>query len=148
MELYENYIRSILESVIYLDLHPRTSISVILQEMQDDGCLLSTAVNSACCALIDAGIPMKCMMASVTGYINGDDINLDPCKEEIEENPGSSIVFTFESTENRLISITNDGDLTIDQIKNAIKVSSIAATEINNFYHDSMKKRFLMKQDD
>ena len=134
--------------MIYLDLHPRTSISVILQEMQDDGCLLSTAVNSACCALIDAGIPMKSMMASVTVYLNGDDINLDPCKEEIEENPGSSIVLTFESVENKLISITSDGDLTIDQIENSIKVGSLAATEINSFYHDSMKKRFLIEKDD
>ncbi|XP_015792530.1 exosome complex component RRP46-like [Tetranychus urticae] len=142
-ELYENYIRTVLETIIHLDIHPRTRISVILQEMQDDGCLLSAAVNSACCALLDAGIPMKCMIASVTSCISVDAIQLDPNKEASQKSDGS-IVLTFESSKNSIISVSSEGEFTVDNINEAIKLGCLATKKIYDFYHESMKKRFLI----
>ena len=47
-------------------LHPRTSFSVNLQEMQDDGCLESACVNASCLALLDASVSLKFLIASVS----------------------------------------------------------------------------------
>ena len=58
---YEHVIRRTLEGVIQLGLHPRTSITVVLQVDQEEGALLSCAINAACAALVDAGVPMTTM---------------------------------------------------------------------------------------
>ena len=40
--------------------------------MRDDGGLLSVAVNAICMALVDAGIPMNCLIAGVSScYVPG-----------------------------------------------------------------------------
>jgi len=89
----EHLLRSTLESVILSSLHPRTSIMIVIQELNDDGCLLSTAINGACLALIDAGIPMKALIASCTCAMNNErKLLLDPNALEERE---ASILFTF-----------------------------------------------------
>ncbi len=46
-------------AVFLAALHPRTLVQVILQVENDNGALLACALNAACAALMDAGIPMK-----------------------------------------------------------------------------------------
>lgn len=45
--------------------HPRSSITIVVQEMSDDGALLACAVNAACVALMEAGVPLRCCVAAV-----------------------------------------------------------------------------------
>ena len=82
----EGLIQNTCTAAILTALHPRTSISINLQEMQvgtqltvkvffqylcqDDGCLVSTCVNAACLALIDASVSMKFLLAAVTMVVN------------------------------------------------------------------------------
>ena len=66
----EALIQSTCNSAILTALHPRTSISINLQEMQDDGCLISSCINAACLALLDASISMKFLIAAVTVLVN------------------------------------------------------------------------------
>lgn len=61
----EYTLKSIFKSVILTKLHPRTSVTILLQEIHDSGLLLIATINAACCALLDAGIPMKCPIAAV-----------------------------------------------------------------------------------
>jgi exosome complex component RRP46 len=81
---FEFYLRNTLESVVLAALHPRTSISVIVQVLSEDGSLLSTAINATCLALLDAGISLKSLIGSVTCAISADGtLLLDPdAKEE------------------------------------------------------------------
>ena len=62
----EGMIQSTCTAAILTLLHPRTSISINLQEMQDDGCLVSSCINAACLALVDASISLKFLLAAVT----------------------------------------------------------------------------------
>ena len=62
----EGMIQSTCTAAILTLLHPRTSISINLQEMQDDGCLVSSCINASCLALIDASVSMKFLLAAVT----------------------------------------------------------------------------------
>jgi exosome complex component RRP46 len=85
----EAHLRGILDGVILTNLHPRTSINVNIQEVQNYGSVsvfllkllkktislslfkyISCALNSCCLALLDASIPLKYTFASVTiGFI-------------------------------------------------------------------------------
>ncbi|XP_015598588.1 exosome complex component RRP41 [Cephus cinctus] len=52
-------LRRAMESIIQLDLYPRSQIDVFVEVLQIDGSEYCVAVNAATLALIDAGIPIK-----------------------------------------------------------------------------------------
>lgn len=59
--------RAAVDAVILSSLHPRTTIQIVVQVVQDDGSLLSTAVNAATLALLDAGIALKSVVVAASG---------------------------------------------------------------------------------
>lgn len=54
----EEVLRQTVEGVLLATLHPRTLVTVVVQVLQADGSLLACAVNAACAALVDAGVPL------------------------------------------------------------------------------------------
>ncbi|CAN8014155.1 unnamed protein product, partial [Ixodes persulcatus] len=83
--LVEKVVRSTLETVMLVALHPRTCISISLQELHNDGSLLACCINAACLAAVDAAIAMKCQVAAVSAAITHTGIIvLDPNKKQEE----------------------------------------------------------------
>ncbi|XP_017305272.1 exosome complex component RRP46 [Diaphorina citri] len=68
--LKESVIKSTCESALLTMLHPRTSVILTIQELQDQGSLLSCCINAACLALINSGISMRYILAAVSCIIN------------------------------------------------------------------------------
>lgn len=62
----ENLLQSIFKEVILTRLHPRTMISILVQEIHKGDSLVSAIINAVCCALLDAGVPMRSPVAAVT----------------------------------------------------------------------------------
>lgn len=89
---YEYYIRECLEGIVLTTLHPRTSILVVCQVERQDGALLACTLNACCMALVDAGIPMRRMFASLSVALHASEdtttdglvLMLDPDKKEEE----------------------------------------------------------------
>ncbi|KAL1364032.1 hypothetical protein HN51_012185 [Arachis hypogaea] len=83
---YEMILKRTLESICIRSIYPNTTTSVIVQVVHDDGALLPCAINAACAALVDAGIPLRhlavaiCCSVADNGYIF-----LDPNKQEEEK---------------------------------------------------------------
>ena len=90
-------IKEALEAVVLTHLHPHTSIAVILQVLCNDGAvpqphphtrcdpaqLVSCAVNAACVALMDAGVPLKaCVAGASAAVLPGTGLVLDPTLHE------------------------------------------------------------------
>ncbi|KAG0364238.1 ribosomal protein S5 domain 2-type protein [Gamsiella multidivaricata] len=94
----ERCIRETLEPLILSGLHPRTGIQIVLQTMKDDGCIMSTAFNATILALLDAGIPLKSILGSVTCIIDAqsNQILLDPTTEELAQAK-STHVYVFDN---------------------------------------------------
>ncbi|KAF9092634.1 Exosome component 5 [Mortierella sp. GBA35] len=94
----EQAIRETLEPLVLSGLHPRTGIQIVLQTMKDDGSILSTAFNATILALLDAGIPLKSILGSVTCVIDADsnEILLDPTTQELA-NAKSTHIFVFDN---------------------------------------------------
>lgn len=82
---YESVLRHTLEGVILLTLHPRTAIQIVVQVVQQDGSILACAVNAACAALADAGVPMSCMVGASSCVLRRDGVLVvDPDGQEEE----------------------------------------------------------------
>ncbi|GLV42239.1 Rrp46 [Carabus blaptoides fortunei] len=62
----ESVIRNTCETILMATLYPRSTISVVIQEIQDCGELLACAINAACLALLDSGIEMKFLYQTVS----------------------------------------------------------------------------------
>ncbi|KAH9761201.1 exosome complex exonuclease RRP46-like [Citrus sinensis] len=103
---YEIILKRTLQSICILTINPNTTTSFIIQVVHDDGALLPCAINAACAALVDAGIPMKhlavaiCCCSAESGYCI-----LDPTKlEEQKMKAFAYLVFP-----NSILSVLPEG---------------------------------------
>lgn len=64
-------IKQTFEAAILTNLYPRSQISIYLQVICDDGGAQAAAINAACLALVNAGIPMKEMVTACSvGFVD------------------------------------------------------------------------------
>lgn len=119
----ENLLRQVFKEVILTRLHPRTSISIMVQEIYNNGSLLSAAINAVCCALIDSGLPMKCPVAGVSVK----------CDCEFD--------FVFDNNLD-LITITNRGCVNEANLKKAIDLGKYEARKNFDLIRERVRKRF------
>uniref|UniRef100_H3BFT4 Exosome component 5 n=1 Tax=Latimeria chalumnae TaxID=7897 RepID=H3BFT4_LATCH len=115
-KIKEQMIRKTCEAVILTALHPRTSVTVILQIVHDAGALLSCCLNAACMALMDAGLPMKSLFCGVSCGIDLDkNILLDPVAKQ-EKECRSLLTFAIDSTENKVLMSSTSGTYSIEEV--------------------------------
>ncbi|GBC09461.1 hypothetical protein RclHR1_08890006 [Rhizophagus clarus] len=127
---HEYILRSTFEGVIQSGLHPRTQIQIVSQVMMDDGSIIAAAINATTMALIDAGIPMKDIVAAISCVISKDDqILLDPTLQEME-NVKSFHTFAFNKTSSSLLFCESLGLFTDDQYFNCYEICNAAASAI------------------
>lgn len=129
-------------SAILMTLYPRTSITVVVQELQNDGSLLACCLNSVCLALLDAGIEMKTTVASVNCAVDSaGNVALDPTKE-IEEDAEALLTFAFDAKEKSIVGIHTSGNFTLEQYESCFSVAQKASDEIFSFFRNSVDKRY------
>ncbi|XP_077192702.1 exosome complex component RRP46 isoform X2 [Paroedura picta] len=79
----EQMIKKTCEAAVLGALHPRSSITVVIQVVTDAGCLLSSALNAACVGLMDAGLPLNFLFCGVTCALDSEGvITLDPLAKQ------------------------------------------------------------------
>lgn len=124
----ENLLKNIFKEVILTRLHPRTCISIYIQEIYDGGSLLSASINAACCALIDAGVPMRCPVSS-TSLTMGHEENI--CKFD----------FVFDNNYD-LITILTRGGTSETNLRKAIELGKEEAKKNFDTIRDGVRDRF------
>jgi len=143
----EDIVKKTCEQVVLVKLFPRSAIQVVVQLMHDSGALLSCIINGACMALVHAGVPMRCMVASVCCAItDGGEVVVDP-KEEVEKKCRCTMTLSFESRESKLISSHTAGSFSMDEYFNCLEVARQSASEIFSFQRLSVS-RFLSRDND
>ncbi|KAJ1722817.1 exosome non-catalytic core subunit rrp46 [Coemansia erecta] len=81
----ESAILQTLEGNILAHLHPRTLVQINVQVRADGGSLDACAINAAILALVDAGVPLRLMVAAAACAVMPDGrIVVDPVAEEAE----------------------------------------------------------------
>lgn len=157
--LREQIVRQTAEQALLCVLHPRTAITVQLQEMADDGGLLAAAINAAQLALLNSGCAMRCMVAAVHCSIDAatGDLRLDPAAdgrqrnggdgddgaEEAERGRGSGagLTFVFESGDSgRTVAVHTEGRCSVAQYADAQRMCADAAGAVFAFYRRAVAK--------
>lgn len=137
-KLMTSSIKTALESAICFHEFPNYQLDVFILVLEDDGAVLSTSINAAGMALINASIPCYDMVSSSSAAVGSGGVLLDDpsTKEEetrlrSEENQGTCSVSSLSS---------------IDQISNVLFKGFIDPTALKaakNHLHELNKKRSL-----
>lgn len=137
----EKIIRNTCETVLLAGLHPRSSINVVVQQVQDSGSFLATCINSCCLALLNSSVGMKCTMAAVNCCIDSDDTIIVDCTKRQEEGAKSILTFVFDSKERNIVTAIAHGKYTREQFQKCLITCREASESVFNFYRDTIKRK-------
>ncbi|MBU0894892.1 MAG: exosome complex exonuclease Rrp41 [Nanoarchaeota archaeon] len=131
-----------IEPVLMIDKFPNTVIDVHINIIQADAGTRCAAINAAAMALASAGIPMKNMVSSIAAGKLDKTVVLDLDKyedSEFEEGEGSTdIPMTF-TDDGKLTHIQIDGNITKEQLKEAIEMAKKASKKIYEVQKKALK---------
>ncbi|XP_069124729.1 exosome complex component RRP46-like [Argopecten irradians] len=140
-KMFERTLRNTCETFLLASLHPRSSINIIVQEIQDSGSLLSCSVNSCCLALLDASVAMKFLVAAVTCAIDSEDcVVLDPTAKQ-EKDSSAVLTFVFENKDNSILTVYTTGSYTVQQFQKCSQACREASKSVFDFYKSSIEKK-------
>jgi exosome complex component RRP41 len=140
-------IRDSLEPALFLERYPRSVIDVYIEILEADGGTRCASINAAAVALVDAGIPMKDLVAScAAGKYNGKLI-IDLGDHEDKEGESDLPVAYMPKTE-QITLLQMDGILspeeTVEDIKNAIN----GCLQVYEIQKEALKKKYGIIEDD
>jgi len=137
----EEVIRGICESVILTSRHPRTSFTVVIQEMHNDGAMLACCVNAVCAALLDACAPMDFPVTAVACSIDASGlVTVDPDKKS-ELSSVSSATFVFDARDEKVLTVTTSGCMSDKQFQTCLAACRQASKSVFALYRQSYVKR-------
>lgn len=142
----ENLLKHIYKEVIMTRLHPRTSISIYVQEIYGGDALLSTCINAVCLGLIDAGVPMKFPVAAVTIHLkdeveqNGSQVSEE--QQETTTSQSSRFDFVFTQQYELVTLLTRGKCINEDKLQNALTLGKDKAKETFDVFRQRVKNRF------
>ncbi|CAH3174908.1 unnamed protein product [Porites evermanni] len=140
-KLIERVIRNSCEPVVLTTRHPRSSLAVVVQIVQDFGSLLSCAINAACMAMVDAGFPMKCLVCAVTCTMNeSGEIQLDPTSEQ-EKKASAVATFAFDSINKNVMTSSTTGSFTLHEYNQCLEACRSAADKLFEFFRLSVERK-------
>ncbi|XP_069042558.1 exosome complex component RRP46 [Lepisosteus oculatus] len=138
----EQCVRETCKAALLSSLHPRSSLTLVLQVVHDDGALLACSLNAACMALMDAGLPMRCLFCGVTCAIDPEGhIHTDPTAAQ-ERESRAVMTFAIDSAERRVMMSSTKGSFSVSELQQCIAVSQRASGKIFQFYRDSVSRRY------
>lgn len=130
-----------LESAIFVEQYPRTSIDVYIEVLQADAGTRIAGLTAASVALADAGIPMKDMIVGcASGKVDGK-IVLDLNKEEDNFGQADVPLAIIPRTE-EVVLLQMDGNLTRDEFEEAVSMSKKAALFISNLQREALLTKY------
>ncbi|XP_007536651.1 exosome complex component RRP46 [Erinaceus europaeus] len=138
----ERLIRNTCEAVVLGALHPRTSITMVLQVVSDAGSLLACCLNAACMALVDAGLPMRALFCGVTCALDSEGtLTLDPTAKQ-EKEARAVLTFALDSVERKLLMSTTKGLYSDAELQQCLAAAQAAAQHVFRFYRESLQRRY------
>ena len=141
MEL-SKVIREALESSIFLEQYPRTSIDLFIEVLQADGGTRCASVTAASLALADAGIPMRdLIVACASGRVDGK-IVLD--LNDIEDKEGEADVPVSLMPNLDVITLLQmDGMLTPKEFEEALSLAIDGCNRIYALQKEALKTKYI-----
>lgn len=139
-------IREGLESVVFTELYPRTTIDVFIEVLQADGGTRTAGITAASLALADAGIPMKDLVAGVAvGKVNGVlvlDIN------EVEDEYGEAdMPVAMMPSFGEITLLQLNGVLTPEEFEEALKLAEKGIRQLYEHQKEALRKKYTLQEE-
>ncbi len=134
-------IREALESVVFLEEFPRTSIDVYVEVIQADGGTRTAGLTAASLALAEAGIPMADLIAAVAvGKVEGH-LLLDLC--DIEDKYGEAdMPIAMAPRLNSIVLLQLNGRLTKEELKKGLELAKKGINEIYQKEREALRRKY------
>ena len=139
---WETLVGNTCETAILCSLHPRKSVGIIVQELQNSGSQLACCINAAFLALLDACIPVRYMVAATCCVITEGSTEpiLSPTAAQ-EENAIAHMTFAFDSVDNNVVCSHTTGCFSEDQFQLCLEVCRKANKQVFDFYREALRER-------
>ncbi len=139
-------IRNALEPMLFLEIYPNSAIELFIEVVAADGGTRCASTTAAALALADAGIPMRDLITGVAIGLANDHIVLD--LNDFEDKGGDAdIPCGFVVREKKLALLQFDGNMTPDQILQAIQMAHKGATEIYAKQQAALRDKYVKIRD-
>lgn len=140
---WERVIRNSLEPAIMTNLHPRSSITIVVQETEDMGSKLACMINAACLALLDAAVNLNYMVAAIAVSIDeSGQVFVDPTKR-VEDGGKANMTLVFDSCDMNIVTAVSSGQFSCEEYQQCVTLAKDAASTVFKFYRDSFSQKLL-----
>ncbi|MBA7603685.1 Ribonuclease PH [subsurface metagenome] len=138
--------REALESVLFLELYPRSVIDVFIEVLQADAGTRTAGINAASVALADAGVPMRDMVSSIAVGKIDDTIVLDLTKDE--DQWGTTDMPIAMVLRKKLVTLLQmDGHFTKEEFGQALGLAFKACEQIYGIQRQALREKYAIKQE-
>ena len=135
-----------IEPALFLERYPRSVIDVFVEIIQADGGTRCAAVNAAAVAPVDAGIPMKDLVAAcAAGKMDGK-IVLDLGDHE-DKKGEADVPIAYMPKLDEVTLLQMDGILTADETIEAIEMAVEGCKTIYEIQREALKKKYGMTEE-
>ncbi|UCD45533.1 MAG: exosome complex exonuclease Rrp41 [Candidatus Bathyarchaeota archaeon] len=137
--------RYALEPAVFLERYPRAAIDVYAEILEADGGTRTACVNAASVALVDAGIPMRGLVAScAAGKIDGN-IVLDLGDYEDKEGQADLPVAYMPKME-KVTLLQMDGILSAQEFEDCLNLAIDGCNQIYEVQREALKKKYGLEE--
>lgn len=132
-------IKSTFEPVVQVHLYPRSQIDIFVQILQQDGSLLSAAINATTLALITAGISLFDYVCAVSAGVHSTHPLLD--LTNLEENDVPHLTTAIMPRNGKVTLVSLETRLHADRFEEIFRLSCDAGKVV----HKEMQKAIIAK---
>lgn len=132
-------IKSTFEPVIHTHLYPRSEIDIFVQVLQQDGGLLSAAINATTLALITAGISLFDYVCAVEAGVHATQPLID--LTTLEENDVPNLTTAVMPRTRKVTLVTLETRLHADRFEDIFKL----ACDAGEVVHKEMRKAVMAR---
>ncbi|KAL8575777.1 hypothetical protein ACOMHN_004964 [Nucella lapillus] len=137
----EQHIRQVFESSLLVSQHPRSSITIVTQEREDEGGLLATSINAACLALLNASVSMKFLVAAATAVVDKEGtISLVPQEKQSPADFSATLTVVFSDKDYNVVGVSSSGKFSLEQYDRCVALCREASKKVFQFYRESLEK--------
>jgi len=137
--------RSALEPAVFLERYPRASIDVYIEVIEADGGTRCASINAAAVALVDAGIPMKDLVAACAVGKIEDKLIAD--LGDYEDKKGQSdMPIAYMPKLNKVTLLQMDGILSTKETEKALNLGIDSCKKIYEVQREALKKKYGIDQ--
>lgn len=135
-----------LETVIFTEQFPNTEIAVFVEVVDSNAGSRVACLTAASCALADAGIPMKDLVAATgVGKAFGE-LVVDLNKEEEDAPDAVDIPFGIMPNSGNIVLLQMDGLLTKQEWEKLVPLGMKACQDIYEMQKKALKEKFVLSE--